>query len=366
MAEPGVNTLDLSNPFSYGGGPQKFPIDTHAQVGSQIVFQAIRVQAPEAPIKFTSSSTFKDILKTPGGAGGVVVEGVEGIQSGLKNATGQKILPIAGDRIQLYLPISFQVNDAFQYDNAALGAIGGAIANVLQGNSASGTVGGALANALGAGAASLKDFFFGGAYTGEAGRIAAAVGAGAINFASLGMGAGVADAIQLTARVTINPNLRTKFNGVAIREFAFQFKFIPKSERESVAVKKIIKFFRYHAYPDEIPGGGQFPVALEYPNLFKIKLKSQVGGRFRNVGTPIKYCYLRNISTVYNPTSPVLHPDGAPNEIDLNLSFTEYKTLSRQDITNEDNDNLFDTERELNLDKANVMDFIDNSKSIGT
>jgi len=365
MAEPGVNTLDLSNPFSYGGGPQKFPIDTHAQVGSQIVFQAIRVQAPEAPIQFTSSSTFKDLIRTPGGAGGVVVDAVQGLQSGLKNATGQKILPIAGDRIQLYLPISFQVNDAFQYDNAALGAIGGAIANVLQGNSASGTVGGALANALGAGAASLKDFFFGGAYTGEAGRIAAAVGAGAINFASLGMGAGVADAIQLTARVTINPNLRTKFNGVAIREFAFQFKFIPKSERESVAVKKIIKFFRYHAYPDEIPGGGQFPVALEYPNLFKIKLKSQVGGRFRNVGTPIKYCYLRNISAVYNPTSPVLHPDGAPNEIDLNLSFTEYKTLSRQDITNEDNDNLFDTERELNLDKANVMDFVDNSKSIG-
>ena len=94
--------------------------------------------------------------------------------------------------MQLYLPISFQVNDAFQYDNAALGAIGGAVANVLQGNSASGTVGGALANAFNAGAASLKDFFFGGSYTGEAGRIAAAMGAGAINFASLGMGAGVA------------------------------------------------------------------------------------------------------------------------------------------------------------------------------
>ena len=32
------------------------------------------------------------------------------------------IIPISGDRVQLYLPISFQVNDAFQYDNAALGA----------------------------------------------------------------------------------------------------------------------------------------------------------------------------------------------------------------------------------------------------
>ena len=346
----------ITNPFSYGGGAVKFPIDTHAQVGSQIVFQAIRIEAPEAPIKFTSSSTFKDIFQSPGES---ALDTVDLLTSSLKNAKGQKIFPIANNRVQLYLPISFQVNDAFQYDNAALGAIGGAIANVLQGNSASGTVGGALANALGAGAASLKDFFFGGAYTGEAGRIAAAVGAGAINFASLGMGAGVADAIQLTARVTINPNLRTKFNGVAIREFAFQFKFIPKSQRESAAIKQIIKFFRFHAYPDEIPGGGQFPIALEYPNLFKIKLKSQVGGRFRNVGTPIKYCYLRNISTVYNPTSPVLHPDGAPNEIDLNLSFTEYKTLSRQDIVNEDNDAAFDAEHELNLSNEQIAEILD-------
>jgi hypothetical protein len=352
-----IQQNQIPNAFSYGGGSQRFPIDTHAQVGSQIVFQAIRIQPPEAPIRFTSASTFKDIIVTSGSD--TVKDIGKQIGSGLANATGQKIIPISGDRVQLYLPISFQVNDALQYDNnAALGAIGGAVANVLQGNSASGTVGGALANAFSAGAASLKDFFFGGAYTGEAGRIAAAMGAGAVNFASLGMGAGVADAIQLTARVTINPNLRTKFNGVSIREFAFQFKFIPKSQRESVAIKKIIKFFRYHAYPAEIPGNGAFPIALEYPNLFKIKLKSQVGGSFRNVGTPIKYCYLRNISTVYNPTSAVLHPDGSPNEVDLNLGFTEYKTLSRQDIENEDNDNLFDAERELQLDQLNIPEIV--------
>jgi len=345
-----IQQNQIPNAFSYGGGGVRFPIDTHAQVGSQIIFQAIRIQPPEAPIKFTSQSTFKGIMDDPLKSGN---EFVGGIASGVANTSGQKIIPISGDRVQLYLPISFQVNDALQYDNnAALGAVGGAIANALQGNSASGTVGGALANSLRSGASSLKDFFFSGAYTGEAGRIAATMGAGAINFASLGMGAGVADAIQLTARVTINPNLRTKFNGVSIREFAFQFKFIPKSQRESDAIKKIVKFFRYHAYPAEIPGNGRFPIALEYPNLFKIKLKSQVGGRFQNVGTPIKYSYLRNISTVYNPTSAVLHPDGAPNEVDINLGFTEYKTLSRQDIENEDNDNAFDAERELHLDQV--------------
>ena len=81
--------------------------------------------------------------------------------------------------------------------------------------------------------------------------------------------------------------------------------------------------------------------------MFKIKLKTQVGGTFKNVGTPIKYSYLRTISTTYNPTSAVLHPDGAPNEIDLSLNFTEYKPLSRHDVKVEDNDDAFDQERKF-------------------
>ena len=342
-----MSVLRSSTPDSYGRGPQKFPLDTHSQVGSMIVFQAIKVLPPEAPITFTKKNSFNEM--SDAGALDTAKESLDLVTQSLQGATGQKIIPLGGDRVSLYLPISFQVNESFQYDNAALGAIGGTVANVLQsGNS---TVGAALGQALRSGASSLKDFFFNGTFTGEAGRIAAAAGAGAIQTGSLGLGAGVADAIRITARVTINPNLRTKFNGVNIREFAFQFKLIAKSAEESIAIKNIVKFFRFHAHPKELPGQGAFPIALEYPNMFKIKLKTQVGGAFKNVGTPIKFCYLRNISTVYNPTSAVLHPDGAPNEVDINLSFTEFKPLSRHDVVVEDNDESFDRERELSPDQ---------------
>ena len=69
--------------------------------------------------------------------------------------------------------------------------------------------------------------------------------------------------------------------------------------------------------------------------MFKIRLLSGAGGNFKEVGTPIKYSYLRSISTNYNPTTPVLHDDGSPTEIDLSLTFTEHKTLHRRDIVNE-------------------------------
>jgi len=57
-----------------------------------------------------------------------------------------------------------------------------------------------------------------------------------------------------------------------------------------------------------------------------------VSGTFKNVGTPIKLCYLKTVSTTYNSTSPVLHADGSPTELDLNLTFTEYKPLNRDDF----------------------------------
>ena len=55
--------------------------------------------------------------------------------------------------------------------------------------------------------------------------------------------------------VTVNPNTRSLFKNVAIREFAFQFKFIAKSKKEADEVRKIIKFFRTELYPEALTVG---------------------------------------------------------------------------------------------------------------
>ena len=51
----------------------------------------------------------------------------------------------------------------------------------------------------------------------------------------------------------------------------------------------------------------------------------------RNLPQPLM-CYLRNVSTTYNQGSMVFHEDGQPTEVDLTLSFTEFRALTRQDI----------------------------------
>ena len=249
--------------------------------------------------------------------------------------SAMKVTPITGGNVSLYLPIAYQVNESLNYDNVNLNASGAA---TTAGLNAGSDVVSSAARGIMEGFDNIGAFFDEGT-----GGIAARLAAERLARSPAGflVPEGIRNSIGLVGRVTVNPNIRTAFRGVNIREFSFQFKFLPKSAEESLEVKNIIRLLRRHAYPEEIRPGG-IPLGYKYPDLFKIRLLSGKTGEFKNVGTPIKMAQLRNISTVYNPTTTALHPDGSPTEIDLTLGFMEYKTISREDIDNEDNDTFYE------------------------
>lgn len=305
-------------------GPYKYPLEKSDQYKSRITFQAIKVIPPEVTIRVKTANTVAEdgSEQTNKSFGGLGAE-----------AAGLKINEISGEKADLYLPLSFQVNDGFDYSSASLGLGGAAAAAAMN---SGGSIANSVMESLKSGAQSVFDLF----KTGTVSRVAAVRGSQAVPI----IPDAVKSAIAITARVTMNPNIRTQFNGVSVREFNFTFKFLPKSPQESQEVSRIVKFFRFHAYPLEMPYGQPYSIAFDYPNMFKVRLLSEVGGMFRNVGTPIKLCYLKTVSTTYNPTSAVLHPDGSPTEVDLTLTFTEYKPLSRYDVVNEGNDSFYNFE----------------------
>ena len=303
----------------------QYPLNMADRYKSRITFQAIKVNRPNVTIRFKASETAKD---EDAGVLDKAASVADGIDTG---GQGLSVYEIPGQRANLYLPLAFQVNDGFDYQQASLGLLGSAVAGAVN---TGGSIGSEVMKSLSEGGKSIMDLFS----TGSVSQVAAVRASQAIPLVP----DNVRNAISITAGVTMNPNIRTSFNGVAVREFNFNFKFIPRSAEESVEVKTIIKFFRFHAYPEEEFGAKGFSVALKYPDMFKIRLLSEgTDGRFKNVGTPIKLCYLKTISTNYNPTSAVLHPDGSPTEIDLTLTFTEYKPQTRDDIRNEDNNTFY-------------------------
>ena len=321
-------------------GPYRFPIDSHDQCNSRISFQAIEIIPPEFDMHFITPSSSREIaaqtMTSDPFAESRFKELAEGATGSFTSAhTPMKTAVLNSEKADLYLPINFTVNDTLNYDqNTALGAAGGAAAAALQSGQ---SMSQGMMAALEEGGKGITDFFRG-IGGGDVSRLAAARGSQYIPVQ------GVRDAVGIAARITMNPNVRTKYNGVSIREFSFNFQFIPKSPQESQAVADIIRFFRFHAYPEEIPPGKSFSLAFNYPNMFKIRLLSENNGMIRHIGTPIKFAYLRTIQATYNPTTAVLHADGAPMEIALALSFVEFKPISRQDIRAEDDDVLFDGE----------------------
>ena len=233
--------------------------------------------------------------------------------------------------VVMYFPLSQTFYDNIAYGSADLGGLGA----VAEGAASSGASElkaaalGAIKNSADAVISSLSDITgaLSSAAKTDAARLAASKVVGKFPL-------GVGTAATLINRMVINPNTRTLFNGVNIREFAFQFKLISTSPAEGEIIQKIIKFFRKQAYPEayNVTFGAETNVALGYnfPDAFKITFHFR-GAENKNIPR-ILPCYLRSVSHTINPTGGGFRNDGKPNEIDLTLTFSEFRALQSQDI----------------------------------
>ena len=233
--------------------------------------------------------------------------------------------------VKMFFPISQAFVDGVQYQSTGIGQIGAGMEQAAATNDASAL--GAAAKIIGddvkaaAKAILEKDFDIGPAGT-ELSRFAATR---AVNrFTPV-----FNPATSNITRMTVNPNIRTLFNGVNVREFTFQFKLIATSPQEARNIQDIIKLFRTELYPRafNVPIGNlnvEAKLGFNFPNAFKIRFNFK---GVENANLPkLKVCYLRNMSHTVNPTGGGFKVDGKPNEIDLTLSFVENQTLDQEDI----------------------------------
>jgi len=250
------------------------------------------------------------------------------------NASADKTVPTVtqartlnptGDVIKLYLPVALNITDSFSYDTPDLGMLGAA---TFQGLGKGESLTRATLDAFKGSLKSVSDVI-NPDMASDVGRVAAL--RGAQRFAP----SEIADAFGLAAAVTVNPNRRSVFRGVAVREFQFTFKFIPRSRAEYEVVQQIIKMFRLYSYPEAIALDEENGVSggYKYPHMFGIKIVHVRGdGKEQQIGTKILPTHIRSIAVNYNAGSMAFHSEGEPAEIDLSLSLVEERTMSRKDI----------------------------------
>jgi len=329
----------------------QYPLDRQDRVKARVKFQPVEVLPPEVDTsrfsKGAKELALGDVSESEWFNPNAGFNDARKKQRISQNDIGDNLNTAAQDRINtlkvnptndfvyLYTPISLQFNDGVDISNANLNVGGAATLGSL---SQGGDVLGSLMSGIGSAAGNIFDLIFKGGTLDAAGAVTAS------RLVDLIPGLSVAaNATRVALQVTANPNVRAVFQGVKLRSFNFQFKFIPVSQNEAIEVEKIIRFFRREMYPEHInlTGNSNIPYGYKFPNLFKIAVQYDTStndiNNFRSLpNMSIGLSYLSNITHNYNPSASVYHKDGRPSEIDLTLVFTEYRTLSKKDVDNDE------------------------------
>jgi hypothetical protein len=242
-----------------------------------------------------------------------------GAFNGFKNETEMGMRPrqIVDTEVLLYLPQGLQFRDNVTYENVDVGSTGAAVA------------GGASAlAAMTDGVSSFVQGMSGGGANDGLAKLATVRMAQAAGKFSDEVTAG----LKLQTGVTTNPNTRSLFKQVNMREFQFNFKMIARSKAEADQIKRIIAFFRSELYPEDIPvtiGGQELSLGYQFPNKFNLEFEYDG----KTIAHKVKPCFLRSVDTTYNASQMAFHDDGEFLEVDMNLNFTETVTLSKKDIS---------------------------------
>jgi len=141
----------------------------------------------------------------------------------------------------------------------------------------------------------------------------------------------------------INPNLELLFQGPKLRSFAFQFKMIPRSEKEAKNIRYILKFFKKGMAAKRNFNDPEAAYFLGAPNVFDIQFKSNDSGREIDSIGKIKTCALQQCVVNYTPDGfyAAFEDDkvgSQPIAVVMQLAFTELTPLYN-DNYNENNTN---------------------------
>jgi len=235
------------------------------------------------------------------------------------------------------IPSNLTSSYAAQYQNEKLGAAGAAAAgdlNAANVGEAMSSLGDMISQGFSAGGSAVKNLdsdaavgaagaasplVAGGAGAAAGGPIVAALAGGAL---AGNVGAGVSKRLGLA----VNPHMAVVFQGLDFRSHSFEYKFMAKSQAESIALQQIIDGFKYHMLPSYSPG----KLAFQYPDEFEIEFSELHKPWLYEIGT----CVLRGFNVNYNGEGTPLffEQTGAPVSVSITLDFQETKLQTRDNF----------------------------------
>ena len=244
---------------------------------------------------------------------------ISGIRAQMQAAGAKAQTKRITDSVAIYLPPNVQDSYSVQYNETETGMLGFLAAS-----------GGQALEAIQSGDMEALA------------RVGLGAGTGVLTEALKNLGLGIAETFtqseggyellnQVFGRAA-NPHMEVLFSGVSLRQFTYNFTFMPRNEEEQQEVRNIIELFRFHAAPELREGHSMF---LTLPSEFDIHYMYQPaqGDAYENgFYNKIATCVLKGVNVDYTPGGVRSHGDGSPVKITMGLNFTETEMITKDHI----------------------------------
>jgi hypothetical protein len=136
-----------------------------------------------------------------------------------------------------------------------------------------------------------------------------------------------AGAISALTKTALNPRKEQLFKSVDFRRFNFDYQFAPKNAAEAEYIRNIINMFKYHMHPEYLSSANR--LAYLYPSEFDIVY--YYGTEEHKHLAKVSTCVLTEMTVNYSPNGQFsTHPDGSPTQINVQLTFLELETLTKE------------------------------------
>ena len=141
---------------------------------------------------------------------------------------------------------------------------------------------------------------------------------------------------QLLARGSgkvLNPNLELLFGGPALRSFSYTFRLTARSEKESIMIQRIIRFFKQGMSVKGSAGGGMY---LSSPNVFHVQFKDS-SGRDHKFINKLKKTACTGFNVNYVPDGTYMtFANTAMTAYEIGMSFQELEPIFDSDYKYDD------------------------------
>jgi len=129
-----------------------------------------------------------------------------------------------------------------------------------------------------------------------------------------------------------NPNLEILFSRPEFRTFDFSFSFLPRNEKESETIQRMVLMFKKYSHPEPLTQDTT-NAFWKFPDVFIIRLNNPMDEEGKKIPFKTKKCVLESVEVVYESSDGLSQfNDGFAVQTNLNLRFKEIVSLTRKDI----------------------------------